>query len=48
MKQIIRQKKIDNHTFTAPTDAQDIQEVLGTLLGGVLPVSGTNQTLTGN
>ena len=41
-------KKIDNHTFTAPTDAQDIQEVLGTLLGGVLPVSGTNQTLTGN
>jgi hypothetical protein len=41
-------KKIDNHTFTAPIDAQDIQEVLGTLLGGVLPVSGTNQTLTGN
>ena len=41
-------KKIENHTFTVPTDVQDIKEVLGTLLGGSLPVSGANQTLTGN
>lgn len=41
-------KKIENHTFTVPTDIQDIKEVLGTLLGGSLPVSGATQTLTGN
>lgn len=42
-------KKIDNHKFVAPTDAQDIQEVFGSLfgLGGGESLSSENEILTG-
>lgn len=43
-------KKIHDHSFIAPTDAQDIQEVFGSLfgLGEMESFSGENEVLTGS